>query len=226
MNNILQITNLSKNYAHPAGAITVLSDANFSLNKGEIVALVGPSGSGKSTFLQMAGLLDTPDSGQIILQGNNLSTANDKIRTQTRNQKIGFIYQFHHLLPEFSALENVMMPALLAGNLRSNSSLAATQLLQAIGLADRAQHMPNELSGGQQQRVAIARALINRPALLLADEPTGNLDEKSAQQVLQIILQQSREHGMAAIIATHNMEIARQLHRIVTVRDGRIETLS
>jgi len=226
MNNLLEIRNLSRSYRHPAGTVTVLQEASFSLKKGEIVALVGPSGSGKSTFMQTIGLLDTPNAGEILLHGEALHAASDARRTAVRNQSLGFIYQFHHLLPEFTALENVMMPALLANHSKTEATARGETLLADVGLAHRSSHMPPELSGGEQQRVAIARALMNSPDMVLADEPTGNLDPENSNHILELLLSQSAQHGMSAIIATHNMEIARRLHRAVTIRHGKIEAVT
>ncbi len=225
MSNLLEIRGLSRSYALPGGALRVLTEANFTLKKGEMVALVGPSGSGKSTFMQLVGLLDTPNAGSISLNGEALEHASDARRTSIRNSALGFVYQFHHLLPEFTATENVMMPALLAGKSRHTAQEAAETLLREMELAARMHHMPTELSGGEQQRVAIARAIMNQPALLLADEPTGNLDPANATRILDVLLAQRNKHGMSAIIATHNLELARKLDRAVTIRHEKIEEI-
>ena len=225
MSNLLEIRGLTRSYTLPAGTLRVLTEVNFALKKGEMVALVGPSGSGKSTFMQLVGLLDTPNAGSISLNGESLEKANDARRTAIRNSALGFVYQFHHLLPEFTATENVMMPALLAGKSRHVAQETAETLLTEMELAARMQHMPTELYGGEQQRVAIARAIMNKPALQLADEPTGNLDSENAARILDVLLAQRNKHGMSAIIATHNLELARKLDRAVTIRHEKIEEI-
>ena len=223
MDKLLELKRLDRSFRHPAGNVVVLSNAEFSVLPGEVVALTGPSGSGKSTFLQLVGLLDAPDHGEIFLQGTQVDLEDDARCTALRNKHIGFVYQFHHLLPEFSALENVMMPALLNGKTRKEASVLALALLEDLGVSERVKHMPAELSGGERQRVAIARALVNRPDLLLADEPTGNLDPENAEHVMKGLLRHAEERGMAAIIATHNMDIASQAHRMITIRNGAVE---
>jgi lipoprotein-releasing system ATP-binding protein len=225
-NHVLKIENLSKTYPHPAGAIRVLQHASFTLRAKEIVALIGPSGSGKSTLLQLFGLLDAPEAGTISLLGNQIAWDNDKRCAALRNTHIGFVYQFHHLLPEFSAHENVMMPALLAGNACSDASVRAQTLLDTLGLSARAEHVPAELSGGERQRVAIARALMNGPDILLADEPTGNLDPENAHHVMEQLLRYSETNGMAAIIATHNHEVAKLAHRAISIESGCIQEVA
>ncbi|MBV8939434.1 MAG: ABC transporter ATP-binding protein, partial [Alphaproteobacteria bacterium] len=196
---------------------------NLSVRAGEVVALVGPSGSGKTTLLQIAGLLDVPSAGSMAIAGENLTAAGDARRTQARRSQIGFVYQFHHLLPEFSALENIVLPQMIAGVSRGAAAEKARGLLAEMGLSARAAHRPGKLSGGEQQRVAIARALANAPKLLLADEPTGNLDPHIAGEVFAHLLEQARRHRLAALIATHNMELARRMDRILTLREGRLE---
>ena len=222
MDKLLEIEKLDRNYRHPAGDVKVLNNASFSLDAGEVVALVGPSGSGKSTLLQLVGLLDAPDHGIVKLHGKKVNLHDDAQCTALRNAHIGFVYQFHHLLPEFSAKENVMMPALLSGKSRNEASVLALALLEDIGLSERVEHMPAELSGGERQRVAIARALVNRPSLLLADEPTGNLDPENAELVIGLLMRYAEERGMAAIIATHNHDIAKRMHRTVTIAEAAI----
>ena len=221
MNNIcLELKNIRRTYGTKETQIDVLTDVNLTLKAGEIVALVGPSGSGKSTLLHIAGLLDTPTGGTICVNGQNVSQATDKQRTVMRQKAIGFVYQSHLLLPDFNALENVMLPQLIAGVRRSNAQKRAEELLAQVGLADRMTHRSGQLSGGEQQRVAIARALANKPSVLLADEPTGNLDPKTADTVFASLLQLVRQTGLSALIATHNPELALQMDRQVTVQNG------
>ncbi|MBR4932674.1 MAG: ABC transporter ATP-binding protein, partial [Alphaproteobacteria bacterium] len=196
------------------------------LHAGEIVALVGPSGSGKSTLLHIAGLLDTPSAGHIIVNGTDVSRATDKQRTFIRRKAIGFVYQSHLLLPDFNALENVMLPQLIAGSSVKEAKERATLLLEQVGLRDRLLHRSGELSGGEQQRVAIARALANQPSLLLADEPTGNLDPKTSETVFEGLLNIVRQTGLSALIATHNPDLAQQMDRQVTVQNGRLVELN
>ena len=223
-NAVLNLSNITRDYASGGGVLHVLNGANLSIAAGELVALVGPSGSGKSTLLHIAGLLDTPQTGSISIAGSDASTASDATRTRLRNQHIGFIYQFHHLLPELTAAENVTMPQRIAGVKTAEASARAHDLLKRLGLAERAHHYPSQLSGGEQQRVAIARALANKPALILADEPTGNLDPATSDSVTELLLEMAREENVAALIATHNMTLAKRLHRAVTLRDGLVAT--
>jgi len=205
-----------------APALEVLSGANLALRSGEIVALVGPSGSGKSTLLQIAGLLERPDGGRVMLDGQDATGLGDGARTRMRRRDLGFVYQYHHLLPEFSAEENVIIPQMIAGKSRRAARARARDLLERLGLGPRAKHRPGQLSGGEQQRVAIARALANSPRVLLADEPTGNLDPNTADAVFAEFLRLVREEGLAALIATHNPDLARRMDRVVTLRDGRV----
>jgi len=202
--------------------LDVFADANLSIGSGEVVALVGPSGSGKSSLLHIAGLLEAPDKGQIFIAGKEYSTENDASKTSARRDLIGFIYQFHHLLPEFSALENVSMPQMISGVKKSAANERSTYLLESLGLGHRIKHRPAELSGGEQQRVAIARALANNPKLLLADEPTGNLDPETAELVYGELLSLVRSEGIAALIATHNPELASRMDRTVLMQDGQL----
>jgi lipoprotein-releasing system ATP-binding protein len=225
MSEVLSLSAISRSYATSHGPLEVLRHANLSLSRGELVALIGPSGSGKSTLLHIAGLLDSPQSGSIHIAGVDASHANDAVRTRLRNQHIGFIYQFHNLLPELSALENVMMPQLIAGTKAATAKARASELLARLGLAERLTHLPAQLSGGEQQRVAIARALANTPPLILADEPTGNLDPTTSESVTRLLLDIAREEGVAALIATHNMQLAKRLTRAVTIADGGIEAV-
>jgi lipoprotein-releasing system ATP-binding protein len=200
--------------------LEVLRGLSLRLAKGECVALVGPSGAGKSTLLHVAGLLERPDAGAVRIEGRDCGTMSDVERTEMRRAKLGFVYQFHHLLPEFSALENVMVPQMIAGVPRSAARARATELLGLVGLAPRASHRPARLSGGEQQRVAIVRALANAPSVLLGDEPTGNLDHHTAEEVMGVLVGLVRKTGLAALIATHNLELARRLDRVLTLEDG------
>lgn len=225
MSNVLTLSAITRSYATSHGAVEVLHGANLTLHAGELVALIGPSGSGKSTLLHIAGLLDSPQSGSITIAQADATHANDAARTRLRNQHIGFIYQFHNLLPELTALENVMAPQLIAGVKAKAAKARARELLERLGLAERITHLPAQLSGGEQQRVAIARALANKPPLILADEPTGNLDPVTAEAVTQLLLEVAREEGVAALVATHNMALAKRLTRSVTIKNGTIETV-
>jgi lipoprotein-releasing system ATP-binding protein len=200
--------------------LEVLRGANLELRAGEIVALVGPSGAGKSTLLHIAGLLEKPDGGQVLIEGKSAGDQGDAQRTALRGRYLGFVYQYHHLLPEFSALENVMIPQMLLGLNRREARNRAHQLLTMVGLAERESHRPAKLSGGEQQRVAIARAVANGPRVLLADEPTGNLDLATADSVFRQLLALVRQTGLAALIATHNPDLAARMDRTVTLRDG------
>lgn len=204
------------------GALTVLKDVNFTLNAGEMVGLIAPSGAGKSTLLHMAGLLDSPTAGEIEIDGQASAKLSDAGRTELRRRTIGFVYQFHQLLPEFSALENVVLPQMIGGVGRKAAAARATELLSIVGLKERLHHRPGKLSGGEQQRVAIVRAIANQPKLLLADEPTGNLDPGTAEGVFAELLRLVRETGLAALIATHNLDLARRMDRVVTLRDGAV----
>ena len=218
-NVVLSLQNLGRTFSQGQEKLEVLKDVNLNVHAGEIVALLGQSGSGKSTLLQMAGLLEPPTTGDITIDGVDCTTEADRKRTEMRRDKIGFVYQFHHLLPEFSALENVMMPNLISGIAKSKARKQATELLEMMGLSHRLKHRPAKLSGGEQQRVAIARALANNPVLLLADEPTGNLDEQTSEMVFQNFVELVRKRNVAALVATHNTALAHRMDRIVTVRD-------
>lgn len=200
--------------------LRVLDGLNLQLHPGEMVGLLGPSGSGKSTLLQIAGLLDTPTAGDVMVAGQNMAHADDATRTAMRNKTIGFVYQFHHLLPEFSAIENVMMPQMIAGLPKQKAQHLSEVLLSELGLGERLSHRPAALSGGEQQRVAIARALANAPALLLADEPTGNLDPQTAEQVFAVLVRSVREKNVAMLVATHNLELASRMDRVVRLENG------
>jgi len=211
-----------RRYPQADGHLEILRGADLVLWPGEIVALVAPSGTGKSTLLHVAGLLEKPDEGEVYIGGRETSDMDDAGRTQLRREEIGFVYQFHHLLPEFSALENVVMPQLIRGYPKKEARTRAAQILKFLGLGERLDHRPAELSGGEQQRVAIARAVANAPRLLLADEPTGNLDPHTSGHVFQTLVAIVRASRLAALIATHNMEIAARMDRRVTIRDGLI----
>jgi lipoprotein-releasing system ATP-binding protein len=206
--------------------LRVLNGVDLVLRPGEIVALVGPSGAGKSTLLHIAGLLERPDGGAVLIGGEDCGNLSDERRTLLRRSEIGFVYQFHHLLPEFSALENVMLPQMIAGVARRRARGKAAELLDRVGLAPRSGHRPARLSGGEQQRVAVVRALANDPRILLADEPTGNLDHATGDDLLRTLLDLVRHTGLAALIATHNLELARCLDRIVGLEDGRLKPLN
>jgi lipoprotein-releasing system ATP-binding protein len=229
MNNmagpILQLTNVGRRYDEIGRELIILDDANFALGRGEMVALVAPSGAGKSTLLHTAGLLERPDSGDVILDGRSCGALSDEERTAIRRNDVGFVYQFHHLLPEFSALENVMMPQMIRGMNPGVASERAQQLLDYMKVGARASHRPSELSGGEQQRVAIARAVANAPLVLLADEPTGNLDPVTSSYVFEALEALVRQSGLSAMIATHNHELARRMDRRVTLKDGKITNL-
>ena len=221
---VLRLTGVCKTYIQGRGdGLRVLDGVDLELMPGEVVALVAPSGAGKSTLLHIAGLLDGPSGGDIVMAGAQATQLSDKARTILRRDKIGFVYQFHHLLPEFTARENIGMPQRVAGVPLARANARADDLLARVGLSHRADHRPAELSGGEQQRVAVCRALANGPALLLADEPTGNLDPETAAQVFEMLLTLARDTGLTALVATHNMELAGQMDRIVRLRDGRLE---
>lgn len=225
MSSILRLDKISKTYEQGGEALTVLKNASFEIKAGEIVALVGPSGSGKSTLLHIAGLLDSPSSGKISMSGRDLSGCNDKQRTLIRRHQMGFVYQFHYLQPEFSALENIVLPQMIAGVKKSEAKKNALSLLGGMGLANRVEHRPARLSGGEQQRVAIARGLANNPQLLIADEPTGNLDPQTADGVFKLLLDRVRNQNIGALIATHNMDLAKRMDRILTIRNGELSEL-
>jgi lipoprotein-releasing system ATP-binding protein len=217
----LHLTGITKTYnvGNP-GAVEVLRGVDVSLAKGEVVALVAPSGAGKSTLLHIAGLLDTPDSGRVEIDGQDVTGQSDRNRTVLRRDQVGFIYQFHHLLPEFSALENIVLPQLAAGTARKIADERAMALLDSVGVVARAHHRPAELSGGEQQRVAFCRALANEPSVLLADEPTGNLDPKTSDTVFAALMSLVRDTGLSALIATHNLELAKRMDRQVRLDQG------
>ena len=219
---VLRIRGLCRTYETGQGPLEVLRGADLDVAAGEVVGLVGPSGSGKSSLLHAAGLLEHPTAGEIRIEGLDCGDLNDRARTRIRLKTIGFVYQFHHLLPEFSALDNVVMPMLMEGARRREALTRAGALLTALGLAERLDHQPAQLSGGEQQRVAVARALANSPRLLLADEPTGNLDPKTSEAVFQGLHDLVRRTGVAALIATHNLSMIPHMDRVLTLRDGRL----
>ncbi len=224
MNNVLDVSGITKGYNHrKPNEVTVLQGADLTVKSGEIVALVAPSGAGKSTLLHIAGLLDTPDTGSVSIGGTDMTKLSDRKRTATRRNKVGFIYQFHHLLPEFSAMENIVLPQLANGVSDADAQARALDLLDRVGVRHRADHRPAALSGGEQQRVAFCRALANEPALLLADEPTGNLDPETSDRVFDALMELVRGTGLAAVIATHNLELAARMDRTVRLTAGRLE---
>lgn len=216
MNDVLRLEGIAKTY-NPGtpGAVDVLRGLDLSVAQGEVVALVAPSGAGKSTLLHIAGLLDTPDAGRVVLNGRDMTRLPDRTRTEARRREVGFVYQFHHLLPEFTALENIVLPQLANGVADGAARARGRDLLARVGLTPRADHRPAALSGGEQQRVAFCRALANAPALLLADEPTGNLDPATSDRVFDVLMGLVRETGMAALIATHNLDLAGRMDRVV-----------
>ena len=223
----LELAGIEKVYKRgTAGEVAVLRGATLEVKRGEVVALVAPSGAGKSTLLHIAGLLDTPDAGSVALSGRNMVGLLDRDRTLARRGEVGFIYQFHHLLPEFTALENIVIPQLANGVAEAEAEARARDLLDRVGVAARAEHRPAALSGGEQQRVAFCRALANRPKLLLADEPTGNLDPETSDQVFGALMALVRETGLAALIATHNLELAARMDRTVRLDQGRVMAIN
>jgi lipoprotein-releasing system ATP-binding protein len=226
MSEPLLLRGLSRTFRSVGGDLAVLRGADLAVAAGEIVALVAPSGAGKSTLLHLAGLLEKPDGGAVLIEGRDAAMLSDAERTALRRRSIGFVYQMHHLLSEFSAVENVMLPQLIAGAPRRQAEERAMALLDSFGLTARARHLPGALSGGEQQRVAIARALANQPAILLADEPTGNLDVATAAVVFEELLGAVRGNGLAALIATHNPDLAARMDRQVTLKAGRIVPLA
>jgi lipoprotein-releasing system ATP-binding protein len=220
---VLSIRGLQRTYVTGAGLLTVLRGVDLDVRAGEVVGLIGPSGSGKSSLLHAAGLLEHPDAGQIEVLGRDCSDLTDKARTRIRLGSIGFVYQFHHLLAEFSALDNVALPRMIAGERRAAARARAHVLLGQLGLMERVHHQPAQLSGGEQQRVAVARALANSPRLILADEPTGNLDPTTSAAVFTSLQAVAREQGVAMLIATHNLELASHMDRVLALRDGHLE---
>ncbi|MEI9993308.1 MAG: ABC transporter ATP-binding protein [Rhizomicrobium sp.] len=222
MSEALRLEKVTRTYAQGTAMLEVFRGIDMTLREGELVALVGPSGAGKSSLLHMAGLLEAPTGGEVFIQGVAASTLPDAERTRIRRDTIGFVYQAHHLLPEFSALENVVMPQRIAGRPREAAERDATHILTHLGLGARLTHRPSQLSGGEQQRVAIARALANRPRILLADEPTGNLDTRTSGGVFEALVDLVRSEGLAALVATHNLELAARMDRALVLHEGRL----
>jgi len=216
----LELREVTRSYQQGGTKLPVLRGLSLKIEAGEIVAMVGPSGAGKSTLLHLAGLLERPDGGAVLLNGIDCSRMSDGERTEARRSSIGFVYQFHHLLPEFSALENIALPQMIAGASRRAARARAMELLGLVGLQPRAEHRPARLSGGEQQRVAILRALANQPRLLLGDEPTGNLDHHTADEVTAVLVDLVRHTGLAALIATHNLDLARRMDRVLSLEEG------
>jgi lipoprotein-releasing system ATP-binding protein len=219
---VLKLENVVRSYKQGPREINVLQGASCELYPGQAVALVGPSGAGKSTLLHIAGLLETPTRGRVVLNGSDCAELTESERTRLRRHSIGFVYQFHQLLPEFSALENVVIPQMIMGKKRRDAEARSRELLTGLGLGDRVDHRPAELSGGEQQRTAICRGLANNPHLLLADEPTGNLDPHTSEFVFQELIELIRRQGVAALIATHNMELARRMDRVLRMHEGQL----
>jgi lipoprotein-releasing system ATP-binding protein len=220
---MIKTTDLRKSFATPAGEINVLKGIDFSIDKGEVAAVMGASGVGKSTLLHILGTLDMPTSGRIMYSGKDICSLGEKELTAFRNRTIGFVFQFHHLLPEFTALENVMMPALINGESQTEAARRAEVLLEELGVHQRQLHRPGELSGGEQQRVAVARALIMNPDVVLADEPTGNLDTQTGEDLFGLLLSLNKKNGITLVIVTHNESLSRQCHRVIEMVDGRIK---
>ena len=222
----LEVQGITKAYNHgKPNEVNVLHGIDLSVKTGEVVALVAPSGAGKSTLLHIAGLLDTPDTGTVTISGRDMTALSDRKRTAVRRDEVGFIYQFHHLLPEFTARENIVLPQLANGKTEAAANARANELLARVGIAERGDHRPAALSGGEQQRVAFCRALANQPTLLLADEPTGNLDPETSDRVFDALMELVRGTGLSAVIATHNLELAARMDRMVRLTSGRLETL-
>lgn len=220
-NNIIEIKNLSKVYGDGV-EVKALDDLSLDIKSGEFLAIIGPSGSGKSTLLHMIGILDTPTSGTILIDGQDVTSMSEDKRSKARNTMLGFVFQYHHLLPDFTALENVMMPLLIAGKSKKQAREMAEQLLTDVGLEDRMDHKPTQLSGGQSQRVAVARALANNPKIVIGDEPTGNLDSKSSQMIYDLLRKLNKERNQTFILVTHDEQMAKKTDRIVRLVDGRV----
>src|SRR5665647_587061 len=220
-NPIIELKNLTKSYKNGM-EFRALDNANLKIEKGEFVAIVGPSGSGKSTLMHLIGLLDTPGSGTLLLDSNDVTKLSDKERSEMRNRMLGFVFQYHHLLPDFTALENVIMPLLIAGKNRKEAKAIAEKLLKEVGLEDRMDHRPGELSGGQNQRVAVARALSCSPAIVLGDEPTGNLDTKTGDMIYELLRRLNKDYNQTFIVVTHNEDLASKADRIIRLVDGKI----
>ena len=221
--SVLSLSGISRIYTQGDNKINVLRNVDLNINRGEIISLIGSSGSGKSSLLHIAGLLEQPDSGDITINGVKFSKMNDQERTISRRHSIGFIYQFHHLLSDFSAIDNIIIPMMIAGQDKSYSQERATILLSKLGLEDRKDHLPSQLSGGEQQRVSIGRAIANKPDLLLADEPTGNLDSKTADIVFDQFISLVRQENMSVLLATHNFKLSEKSDRVISIQNGELE---
>ncbi|MDY0009381.1 MAG: ABC transporter ATP-binding protein [Bdellovibrionales bacterium] len=219
-NSVLKLENVTRRFEQGGEKLDILRGVNAEINRGEIVALLGPSGSGKTTMLQIAGLLESPTDGRVFVGGVEATDTSDDARTAMRRDKIGFVYQFHHLLPDFTALENLLLPQYIAGKDKDAARARAQHLLSLVGLEHRMGHFPSQLSGGEQQRVAIARGLVNHPALLLADEPTGNLDPKTAEDVFAVLVHTIRTENIGALVVTHNHQLAARMDRVLELKDG------
>lgn len=219
---VLELRDIVREYKSEGGVLRVLEGANLTLNPGELVGLIGPSGSGKSTLLHTAGLLEKPEGGQVFLEGEDCLSLNDSGRTRLRREKLGFVYQFHHLLPEFNARDNVAMPLMVGGMSKRKAREKADALLAEMGLSERLKHQPGQMSGGEQQRVAIARALVNDPRLVIADEPTGNLDPATTERVFESLIRMARSEGAAVLVATHNMALTQHMDRVLTLSGGKL----
>jgi lipoprotein-releasing system ATP-binding protein len=219
---VLELRNIVREYRSEAGILRVLQGADLRLNEGELVGLVGPSGSGKSTLLHTAGLLEKAEGGKVLLEGEDCTALNDAGRTRLRREKLGFVYQFHHLLPEFNAIDNIAMPLMVGGTGRRQAREKARDLLEEMGLGHRGRHQPGQMSGGEQQRVAIARALANDPRLIIADEPTGNLDPATTDRVFATLIRMARHEGAAVLIATHNLGLTCHMDRVLTLSEGKL----
>ena len=222
---VLELKSVGRSFRQGHKTLNILKDASETINAGEIVSLVAPSGAGKSTLLQVAGLLERPDEGDIVVDGQSCGGMDDQGRTEIRRRRLGFVYQYHHLLPEFSAVENVVLPQMIAGTSRTVALARGREILTSLGLGERVGHRPAEMSGGEQQRVAIGRAIANVPRVLLADEPTGNLDPETADRVFQHLVEIARNQGIGVLLATHNHELARRTDRSITITEGRLEPL-
>ncbi|MBT4878503.1 MAG: ABC transporter ATP-binding protein [Alphaproteobacteria bacterium] len=222
MSNIIEITNLSKIFKEGDSKLAILKNIELNIKKGEDLAIVGPSGCGKTTLLQIIGLLDSQTSGELKFLGQNITKSNDKIKTNLRKKNIGFIYQFHHLMPEFTALENAIMPLLINGVNKKEAIIQGKEMLANLGLAESFNKRPSKLSGGEKQRVAVARGMIHKPDILLADEPTGNLDPENAHKIFEMFLTQVKKAKQTTIIVTHNLELAKKLSKSITIKSGKI----